>query len=112
MCLPFLFFVREFLETEDKYLHRGIAAYIILETVVAQFLHLAGIVAVKETAYFMMASIVFTMFYLLYGILSAVKKKKNTRKIYANMLGLVALIVTAIVDMSGYFTNVSRYTIR
>lgn len=108
MCLPFLFFVREFLETEDKYLHRFIAAYIISETVIAQFLHLTGIVAVKETAYFMMASIIFTMLYLLYGILSAIKKKKNTRKIYANMLGLVALIVTAIVDMSGYFTNVSE----
>ena len=108
MCLPFLMFVREFMETEDKYLHKWIAGYIVLETVVAQFLHLSGIAGVKETVMFTIASIIFTMLYLFYAIVTAIQKKKNKRKIVANILGLMALVVTAIVDMSGYFTNVSE----
>lgn len=107
MCLPFLYFVREFLETEDKHLHKLIAGYIVIETIVAQFLHLTNIASVKETVMFTMANIVFTIFYLLYGIVSAMKNKKSKRKIVANIMGLCALLVTAIVDMSGYFTNVS-----
>lgn len=108
MCLPFLLFVREFMETEDKYVHRWIAGYIVFETIVAQFLHLTGIAGVKETVMFTMASIILTMLYLFYAIVAAIRHKKNKRKIIANIMGLVALVITAIVDMSGYFTNVSE----
>lgn len=107
MCLPFLFFVKEFLETEDKHLHKLIAGYIVIETIVAQYLHLMDIASVKETVMFTMANIIFTMLYLFYGILSAIKLHRSKRKIIANILGLLALLVTAVVDMSGYFTNVS-----
>lgn len=107
MCLPFLYFVKEFLETEDKHLHKLIAGYIVIETIVAQFLHLANIASVKETVMFTMANIIFTILYLLYGILMAIKNGKRKRKIVANILGLMAILVTAVVDMSGYFTNVS-----
>lgn len=108
MCLPFLLFAKEFLEAEDKYAHNLIAAYIVTETIVAQFLHLTGLVSVKETVYFTLASIFMTMIYLVYAIGSAIKRKKNRRKIIANILGLLALAGTAIIDMSGYFTNVSK----
>lgn len=108
MCLPFLLFVRDFLETDDKHLHKWIGGYIVLETIVAQFLHLAGIAGVKETVMFTMASIIFTILYLLYAIIAGIKNKKNKRKIAANILGLMALVVTAVADMSGYFTNVSE----
>lgn len=107
MCLPFLFFVREFLETEDKHLHKLIAGYIVIETIVAQFLHLTNVASVKETVMFTIANIVFTMLYLLYGILMAIKNRKGKRRIIANILGLLAIMVTAVVDVSGYFTNVS-----
>ena len=107
MCLPFLYFVKEFLQTEDKHLHKLIAGYIVIETIVAQFLHLTNIASVKETVMFTIANIVFTMLYLLYGIVMAVKKGKSKRRIFANVLGLLALMITAIVDTSGYFTNVS-----
>lgn len=107
MCLPFLYFIKEFLETEDKHIHKLIAGYIVIETIVAQFLHLADIAAVKETVMFTMANIIFTILYLFYGILMAIKNKKSKRRIIANILGLVALLVTTVVDMSGYFTNVS-----
>ena len=108
MCLPFLLFAREFLEAEDKYMHRVIAGYVVIETIVAQFLHLSGIASVKETVYFTIASIFLVMFYLIYAIATAVQKRKNKRKIIANVIGLFALAVTAIIDMGGYFTNVSQ----
>lgn len=108
MCLPFLLFAKEFLETEDKYIYKWIAGYVVVETIVAQFLHLTGIASVKETIYFTIASIFMTMLYLVYAIASAIKNKKNKRKIGANIIGLLALAATVIVDMSGYFTNVSE----
>jgi len=108
MCLPFLLFAREFLDAEDRYVHKWIAGYIVVETIVAQVLHLTGIASVKETVYFTIASIFLTMIYLVYTIGAAIRKKKNKRKIIANIIGLLALAVTAVVDMSGYFTNVSE----
>ena len=108
MCLPFLLFANEFLEAEDKHFHKLIAAYIVTETVVAQFLHLSGILSVKETVYFTLANIFLTMLYLVYAIITAIKRKKNRRKIVANIMGLLGLALTAIVDMGGYFTNVSK----
>lgn len=107
MCLPFLYFIKEFLETEDKHLHKLIAGYIVIETIVAQFLHLTGIAGVKETVMFTMANIIFTILYLFYGILMAIKNKKSKRRIVANILGLLALLITTIVDMGGYFVNVA-----
>lgn len=108
MGLPFLYFVKEFMETEDKYLHKWIAGYIIIETIAAQFLHLTGIASVKETAMFTMTNIIFTIGYLFYGILTAIKKKKSKRRIIANILGLLALLLSTIADMGGYFRNVSE----
>lgn len=108
MCLPFLLFAKEFLEAEDKHMHKWIAGYVVIETIVAQFLHISGIASVKETVYFTIASILLTMLYLVYAIVTAIKKRKNRRKIIANIIGLLALAITAIVDMSGYFTNVSE----
>ncbi len=108
MCLPFLYFIREFLQTEDKHLHKLIAGYIVIETIVAQFLHITGIAGVKETVMFTMANIIFTILYLFYGIVMAIKNKKSKRRIVANILGLLALLVTTIVDMGGYFVNVSE----
>lgn len=108
MCLPFILFAKNFLEAEDKYIHKWIAGYIIIEAVVAQFLHLSGIASVKETVYFTLASILMTMVYLSYTIVTAIQRKKNKRKIIANIIGLLALAATVIVDMGGYFTNVSE----
>lgn len=108
MCLPFLLFAKEFLEAEDKHIHKWIAGYVVIETIVAQILHLTGVASVKETVYFTIASILLTMLYLVYTITTAIQKRKNKRKIVANIIGLLALAITAIVDMSGYFTNVSE----
>lgn len=108
MCLPFVYFTRTFLETEDKYIHKFISGYIVIETIVAQFLHLMDIASVKETVMFTMANIVSTILYLFYAILMAIKNHKDKRKIISNVLGLMAVVVTAVVDMSGYFIDASN----
>ena len=108
MSLPFLYYIRKFMETEDKHIYKLITGYILIETIVAQFLHLTGIAGVKETIMFTMASIIFTMMYLLYAIVSAIRTRKSKRKIIANVAGLLALIVTASADMGGYFVDASK----
>ena len=105
MCLPAIYFIKEFLEIEDTIIHKIISAYIIIETIICQVLHFTGIAGVKETANYTIISIVLIMIYLLYGIIKGVTAKKNTKKIIVNIIGLLILAVTAVVDISSYYTN-------
>ncbi len=105
MCLPALLFFREFLEAKDRYIYKIISLYIVLETVICQTLHLTGILGVKETANYTMISIILILLYLFFAIISGIKARRNLRKISINILGLTILVITAIIDMSAYFTN-------
>lgn len=106
MCLPALYFFKDFLEVEDKIIYKIFSAYIVGETLVCQFLHLTGIAGVKETANFTMVSIVLILVYLLYAIIKGLITKRNTKKIIINIIGLLILAITAVVDMGSYYTNV------
>lgn len=106
MCMPALFFFREFLEVNDKYAYRIVAGYIGVETVVCQVLHLTGIKGVKETAPFTMFSIILILMYLQLAIIMAIRQKKNMRKVVINLIGLIILVVTVAVDIGAYFVNV------
>jgi len=105
MCLPAIYFIKEFLEVEDRIVYRIFTAYIVCQTIVCQVLHFSGIVGVKETANYTMISIVLIMVYLLYGIIKGLLAKKNTKKIIINIIGLLILAVTAVVDIGSYYTN-------
>lgn len=106
MCLPAVFFFKEFLEVEDKVFYKLVAGYIVIETLVCQFLHLTGIASVKETGHFAVVSIALILSYLLYAIIKGLLTKRNTRKIIINIIGLVLLAVTAVVDITSYYVNV------
>lgn len=106
MGLPAVFFFKDFLEVEDKYFYKVIAGYIVLETVICQILHFTGIYGVKESSYFTMGSIVLILLYLFYAIVQAIIARRNIRKVIINIIGLLVLVVTAVVDMSSYYSNV------
>lgn len=106
MGLPAVYFFKDFLEVEDNIIYKLISAYIIIETVVCQLLHFTGIAGVKQTADYTTASIGLILIYLLYGIIKGLLTKKNVRKIIINIIGLLILAVTAVVDISSYYTNV------
>lgn len=106
MCLPAIYFIKEFLEVEDTRVYKIFSAYIIGETIVCQVLHLTGIAGVKETANYTMVSIVLIMVYLLYGIIKGLLAKKSTKKIIVNIVGLLILAVTAVIDIGSYYINV------
>lgn len=105
MPLPALYFFKDFLEVEDKYIYKIVAGYIVTETLVCQYLHLVGIAGVKETANYTVFSVVLIMLYLLYAIIKGLLTKKNLRKIIINIIGLTILAVTAVVDIGTYYTN-------
>lgn len=106
MCLPALFFFKEFLEVEDKYIYKFVAGYIIVETIVCQVLHFTGVAGVKQTANYTMVSIILILLYLFYAIIQAIITRRNIKKVTINIIGLLVLVVTAVVDMSSYYTNV------
>lgn len=108
MCLPAVHFFKEFLEVEDKIFYKLISAYIVIETVTCQVLHLTGIAGVKQTANYTMVSIVLILVYLLYAIIKGIVERKNIKKITINIIGLLILVITTLVDMSGYYINVMR----
>ena len=105
MCLPALYFIKEFLEVEDTIVHKIFSGYIVAQTLICQVLHLTGVAAVKETANYTIVSIVLIMVYLLYGIIKGLITRKNTQKIIVNIIGLLILTITAVVDIGSYYTN-------
>ena len=106
MGLPAVYFFREFLEMKDRYVHKIIAVYIVLETLVCQLLHLTGVLGVKETANYTIVNIVLILIYLLFAIVSSINTRANRRKIVINVIGLSILVITALIDISSYFTNI------
>lgn len=107
MCLPALYFFYEFLEVGDKYIHKGIALYVVVTTIISQVLHLTGLVGVKESGPLNLISIGLVMGYLLFAIIKAVYKKVNMRRVSTNIVGMVILAITACVDIGTYFVNIS-----
>ena len=108
MCLPAIFFFKEFLEVEDKIVYKLISGYIVVETVVCQVLHLTGIAGVKQTANYTMVSIVLILVYLLYAIIKGIIDRKNIKKVTINVIGLLILVITTVIDMSSYYINVMK----
>lgn len=106
MCLPAVLFFKEFLEVEDTYFYKIIVGYIVAETIVCQVLHITGVLGVKQTANYTMVSIVLILLYLLYAIIKGVIERKNIKKIAINIIGLLILVVTTVMDMSSYYVNV------
>ncbi|MBE5888765.1 MAG: diguanylate cyclase [Lachnospiraceae bacterium] len=107
MCLPAVYFFREFMEVRDHHFHRIVAGYIVVETVACQILHLLGVAGVKETADYTVASIGLILIYLLFVIIVGIRKKRNVKKIVVNIIGLFILVATAVIDIGTYYTDVT-----
>ena len=107
MCLPAVYFFCEFMEVRDKYWHRIVAGYIVLETIICQILHFTGLVGVKESADFTVTSIGLILVYLLFVIIIGIRKKRNVKKIIVNIIGLFILVATAVIDIGTYYTDIS-----
>lgn len=108
MCLPAVYFFKEFLEVEDKIVYKLISGYIVGETIICQILHMTGIAGVKQTANYTVVSIVLILVYLLYAIIKSIIERKNMNKIAVNIVGLLILVITTLVDVSGYYINVMK----
>ncbi len=108
MGLPAIHFFKEFLEVEDKIIYKLISGYIVVQTIVCQVLHITGIAGVKETANYTMVSIVLILVYLLYAIIKGIVARKNIKKITINIIGLLILVITTVIDMSSYYINVMK----
>ena len=107
MGIPAIYFFREFMEIKDKYFHKIVAAYMVLETVICQALHITGVAGVKETADFTVVSIGLILLYLLFVIVVAIRKKRNVKKIIVNIVGLFLLVATAVIDVGTYYTDIA-----
>ena len=107
MCLPAVYFFREFMEVKDHHFHRIVAGYIVIETIVCQILHFTGVAGVKETANYTVASIGLILIYLLFVIIVGIRKKRNVKKIVVNIIGLFILVATAVIDIGTYYTDIA-----
>lgn len=105
MALPFVMFIREFLNTKDKWLHKIIIIYVVTSTVVCQTLHLTGVLGVKQTVNLTLGSIGMTLAYLLYAIIMELKEGADRRKAYVNIIGIIVLIIATFLDTSSYFSD-------
>ena len=108
MGLPAVYFFKAFLEVEDKGLYKLFGGYIVVQTLICQALHFTGIAGVKQTANYTMVGLVLILVYLLYAIIKGIIARKNIKKITINIIGMLILVVTAVIDMSSYYIDVMK----
>lgn len=105
ICIPFIMFEHEFMESTDKYIHNIIILYCIAEAVICQTLQFFNILDLKQTAIFTHLAIVISLIYLLYTIVNQLLYKKDKTRAYYNIIGLIILVISAVLDLTKYYSD-------
>ncbi|MCM1156362.1 MAG: GGDEF domain-containing protein [Roseburia sp.] len=105
MGISFLLFVKHFLGAEDRYVHRILAIYSFGSMFVSILLQCLNIADYKQTALLTHIVLVCDLLYLLFIIWDKMRKRKNKRRVYLNLAGLLVLAVAVGVELFAYYTQ-------
>ncbi len=103
MPIPFLMFVKSFLEINDDKIWKIICDLCILQTVVCSLLHFTGFYEFRRSIWITHISICMVLVYLIAVIIYKIVKKQTDQKLKACMMALTLVIIATIVDMVGYY---------
>lgn len=106
--VPFVLFVREFLEVQSQFWATlfCVAAYI--HMVVCVVLHMAGVVSFKRTVTGTHVLMICGILYLVGAMAAHWKRVGFDRKIKANLLGVVVLVVALGMDMVAFYLGLRK----
>lgn len=106
--VPFVLFVKEFMEVDDRWLYAVICIGAMVNLVVNVFGHMTGLWYFRKTVITIHISIGAGLAYMLYAVFWRRRKYGMDRKVQANIVGAVVLIATVVIDVSAYYMNLKQ----
>lgn len=108
VIVPFVLFVKHFLEVEDKYIYALICIEALASIVINTIGHMAGLWYFKKSVITIHLSIGFAIAYMIYAIVQRWRKYGTDQKVRANLIGAVVLIVTVVIDVGAYYMKLKQ----
>lgn len=108
MIAPFIFFVRDFLETGEERVSDVIGVVSLVNAVVCTMLHLSGIREFKQTVLGTHLLMLAALFYLFYALFRRFQRKGMDRTVRTNLLGLVILVISFLVDIVAFYSGARK----
>lgn len=108
VIVPFVLFIKNFLEVEDKYLAYIICTEALIGLVINTIGHMAGLWYFKKVVLSIHFSIGLAVVYMLYAVTWRWRKYGLDRKIKANIIGAIVLIATVIIDIGAYYMKLKQ----
>ena len=105
MIVPFVLFVKSFLEAEDAHLAYGICWTAIVVTVINTAGHMMNLWRFKDTAPAIHICIAAGLLYLVYAAICRIRRYGFDHKVKTNLIGAVILIFSVIVDLSAFYMD-------
>ena len=108
LIVPFVLFIKNFLEVEDKYLAYIICAEALINLVINTIGHMAGLWYFKKVVLSIHFSIGLAVVYMLYAVIWRWRKYGLDRKVQANIIGAIVLIATVVIDIGAYYMKLKQ----
>jgi len=108
VIVPFVLFVKNFMEADDKYLAYLICGEALISLVINTTGHMAGLWYFKKSVLSIHFSIGLAVAYMLYAVIWRWRKFGLDRKVKANIIGAIVLIATVVIDISAYYMKLKQ----
>lgn len=103
MPIPFLMFVKSFLEINDDKIWKILCNLCMLQTVVCSLLHFTGFYEFRRSVWSTHLSICIVLIYLITVIIYKIIKKQADQRLKVCMAALAFVVIATIVDIASYY---------
>ena len=103
MPIPFLMFVKSFLEINDDKIWKIFCNLCMLQTVVCSLLHFTGFYEFRRSVWITHLSICIVLIYLITVIIYKIIKKQADQRLKVCMAALAFVVIATIVDIASYY---------
>lgn len=105
ISIPFTLYIRESFLEDDRIVWKIICVYSLLEIVLCFVFQLTGVRDFRQTVHFTHLALLMSMMYMIYGMVTECVKKGMDRRVILNILGMILLAVTMVMDLVRYNKN-------
>ena len=108
VIVPFVLFVKHFMEMDDKYFATAICIEAMISLVINTIGHMTGLWYFKKTVITIHFSIALAMIYMVYAVIWRWKKYGLDQKVKVNLIGAIVLIATVVIDVGAYYMKLKQ----
>ena len=106
--IPYVKYLSTFLNSGKKIFARIIVYLSVINTCVSIFLHITGIVAVKQTGIITQILLLASASYHIWTMITYYRQKGMDRLLLTNLIGTTGIIISGIFDLWHYYTSMSK----